>query len=261
MAQTDERKIVFVIPAFNEERNIEALLASTIQVMEKSRRPYRIFVVDDGSADRTAQMVKKAGFSAPVSLLSQGQNLGVGEAFKRGFKAALSELSDDDILVTKEADNTSDLTVLEAMLGRIEEGYDLALASCYAEGGGVEGTTPVRRILSGGANLLLRAFCPVDGVRTYSSFYRAYRGKLVREAQARYGENLFEEKGFACMVDLLLKLHELGARVVEVPMVLRANKRLDQSKMKRVQTIAAYLVLIGRSWTRRVLGRRNRGVS
>ena len=60
------------------------------------------------------------------------------ETFKVGFKTALKIADDNDIIITKEADNTSDLNILDAMIKKIKKGNDIVLASCYAKNGRVE---------------------------------------------------------------------------------------------------------------------------
>lgn len=240
--------IYFVIPAYNEEKNLKELLENTKAFAESGGHEYQIVMVNDGSTDSTMKILAEYQKRLPIVILDQVTNKGVGEAFKRGLGYVAQKAGDEDIIVTKEADNTSDLNVLSAMLGKIAQGYDLVLASCYMPGAGIEGTNTYRKILSFGANSLMRVFTPLKGVHTFSSFYRAYTGALLKKAHRVYGDNLIREKGFCCMVELLLKLSKLGIRIVEVPMVLKGNLRKGKSKMKTLKTTMAYLRLIARNF-------------
>lgn len=237
--------VIFIIPAYNEEDNIATLLINTAKTMSILGNNYKILVVNDGSNDKTAEIVKSFAPNLPVELINFTEHRGVGEAFRQGFQLALDQAKDTDIIVTKEADNTSDLAILNEMLNKIYEGYDLALASCYAPRGGIEKTSRDRIILSRGASFLIRLFFPIK-VYTSSSFYRAYKVIFLKKAFESYGSELIKEDGFVCMVELLIKLHRLGAKIVEVPMVLRGDLRKGKSKIKRIKTIFGYFRLIGR---------------
>jgi len=234
----------FIVPAYNEEKNIGLLIENTGKFAEPGDYEYQIIIVNDGSTDNTMDLLKDLQKKYPIVILDQIVNKGVGEAFKRGLSYAAEVSDDEDIIITKEADNTSDLSILEAMIGKIKEGYDLVLASCYMPGGGVTNTSSHRRILSSGANLLLKLTTPLKGVHTFSSFYRAYRASLIKKANHAYKDKLIEEKGFSCMVELLLKLAKLDIKITEVPMTLRGDMREGRSKMKILNTIAGYLKLI-----------------
>jgi dolichol-phosphate mannosyltransferase len=242
--------IVFVIPAYNEEENISTLLEGLRQKMESLGRRYHVVVVDDGSTDRTVELARSFASACSLEVMRHPVNRGVAEVFRTGFRRALEIAGPDDILVTKEADNTSDLSILNLMLAKIEEGHDVVLASCYAPQGRVVGSTVDRRLLSFLANLLLRVCFPIPHVHTYSSFYRAYRAQTLREAFAAYQGELLECRGFACMVELLVKLSRLPIRMTEVPMVLQCDLRKGSSKMIRSKTIAEYLRLIAREMLR-----------
>lgn len=233
-------KIVFVIPAYNEEQNIASLLEQTRGTMAERGGSYQVIVVDDGSRDRTSQIAQDYAQRMPLTVVRHERNRGVGAVFRSGFLAALAASEAGDIIVTKEADNTSDLGILSAMLDRIEQGYEVVLASCYAKGGSIVGTTPLRMALSRAANLLLRLFFPIRGVCTYSSFYRAYTHELLARAHRHYGDRLMTEDGFVCMVELLVKLAAMRVRLVEVPVVLRGDRRNGRSKMNVVRTMLGY---------------------
>ena len=122
------------------------------------------------------------------------------------------------------------------------------LASCYAKGGGIAGTTPLRMALSRTANTLLSLFFPIRGVCTYSSFYRAYTYELLARADRIYGSRLLTEDGFVCMVELLVKLAAIRARLSEVPVTLRGDRREGKSKMKVLRTMRDYTRFCLRSW-------------
>ena len=238
--------IIFVIPAYNEEKNIGRLIDETDAFVRSKGWDYRLIVVDDGSRDETASIVRQASSRLPCFLISYTPNKGVGEAFRLGLQEALAQASKTDCIVTKEADGTSDLTILEMMLQKIETGCDVALASCYAPGGAIIGATPLRRFLSRLANALIYALFPLNNVRTYSSFYRVYRPQALRKVLDVYG-NFYREKGFACVLELLVRLAKIGSKIEEVPMVLQSGRRLGKSKMNVCKTILEYLRVIGRN--------------
>lgn len=241
--------LYFLIPAYNEEPNIGRLLLRLQQGMEHWGWPperYGVYVVNDGSTDGTREAVLSFAQRGPLRLIDHPRNLGVDRAFKTGFEAVLGQAQDDDLLVTMEADNTSDLAVLAEMLRHARAGTDLVLASCYAPGGGVVGTTPLRMLLSKIANGLLYLLFPIPGVHTYSSFYRIYRVGALRAGYQAFGERLMEEKGFVCVVELLINLARLPLSLSEVPMLLQGDQRRGPSKMRILRTIWGYLRLMAK---------------
>ena len=212
---------------------------------------YRVVVVDDGSRDNTVDVVRNYTDRMPVTVISHSVNQGVGAAFRTGFEAALLLTNPEDVIVTMEADNTSDLAILPEMVEGVLSGRsDLVLASCYSPGGGIEGTNLWRKFLSWSANLLLVIAFPIRNVKTYSSFYRAYKAGSLRRSIEAYEYRLIEEPGFVCMVEVLIKMHRLGIRISEVPMILRIGLRKGSSKMKILNTIRGYINFIMKDYRR-----------
>ncbi len=234
--------IYFLIPAFNEAGNIAMLLENIQGTMASLRLSHQIFIVNDGSLDETAAIARSEG----AAVLEHPYNRGPGAAFCTGFAHILPLCQEEDALITLEADNTSDLSILPQMLALLalkEENkdakrYDVVLASVYAPGGGIEAPWE-RKILSWCANRLLALVMGTPSIHTYSSFFRAYRPSCLKNAFQHYGKQLIQEQGFVSMVELLLKLHLLQARLAEVPMVLKGRER-GASKMKIGRTLWAY---------------------
>jgi dolichol-phosphate mannosyltransferase len=246
-AHTGERAqapIFFVVPAFNEEANLPRLFADLERFDSEVPGTAGIVVVDDGSVDNTPALVEAYDGSLPVKLVRLEKNQGPGAAFRRGFNTVLDECNGDALIVTLEADTTSDLRALPAMLGRATEGADLVLASVHG-GGRMVNVNLLRRALSKAAGSITRAALGLDAA-TVSSFYRVYRASILRLGFAEYGESLIRERGFACKAELLAKLGRLGARVEEVPVELDGSKRVGESKMQIGPTLAGYWRLIVR---------------
>lgn len=231
-------KVYFVIPAYNEAANLPRLTKSIHSTMTALGLNYLITLVDDGSSDDTAKIARSSG--VPINVLSQC-NQGPGAAFRNGFRHVLALARDEDTIVTLEADNTSDLRILSTMLSALSyHRYDVVLASVYGPGGQIIGASLLRKVLSWGANQLLVAVLGTRDLHTYSSFFRAYRPAILRQAQIAYGDQLLSESGFVCMVELLIQLLQVGCRFTEVPMVLDSAQRVGASKMKVARTIRAY---------------------
>lgn len=234
-----------VLPAYNEAESLKFLLPSLIEGFSGERKKFHIYVVDDGSSDGTAAQTKKFS-SNRVILIKHGQNLGLAETINSGLRRALKDSSDDDIIVTMDADSSHLPGLINRMVRLIEEGHDIVISSRFAAGARVRGVSSGRSILSWGASFLLRLLFPIQGVKDYTCGYRAYRVSLLKKATAKYGKGFIDQKGFSCMVDILLKLREFDPIITEVPMILRYDLKPGKSKMNVGKTIVETFKLIVR---------------
>ena len=230
--------IRFVIPAYNEAENIPRLLSDLAPVAR--RLGARVIIVDDGSTDGTAELVRAHADDMYLAVVSHPQNFGLGTAINTGIRAALGEASDDDAIVTLEADTTSDLSDLPKMLELFDQGFDIVLASVYAPGGAILGVSRWRHVASKAVSDTFRVLGGLRELHTLSSLYRVYRAGTLRRAAETYGYLLVREPGFAANVELLLKLYNAGAKVSEVPTVNDWNLRKGESKMQLRPTAQAY---------------------
>lgn len=232
--------IYFLIPAFNESGNFELLLQNIDLKLKKVK--YKVIIIDDGSVDNTKGELRSLAEKFPVMRLGYLKNRGPGGAFRFGFDFLFKILKADDLVVTMEADNTGDFSVLNKML-KLALDNDVVLASPYASGGRFEGVGFVRLSLSYAANLIDRIVFRVDGVRTFSSFYRVYRGSILKRVYREYGKNYLNEKGFAVFVEFIVKLNNVGAKIIEVPAKVDWRKRVGKSKNKLFKAIIFHFLL------------------
>ena len=243
--------IIVVLPAYNEAEAITPLLNRIAGVAHSHfGSDLQVIVVDDGSSDGTADRARAVG-GVPVRVIVHERNLGLSGAINTGLSAAVAAASDDDVIVAMDADDTHNPGLIPRMVGLIEEGNDLVIASRYQPGALVAGVPGARQILSTGMSWLFRIVYPVHGAKDYSCGFRAYRAGLLRQAFTRWGDHFISERGFSCMVDILIKLSLLDAIITEVPMILRYDRKPGKSKMNVRKTVTQTLTLL----VRRRLGR------
>jgi dolichol-phosphate mannosyltransferase len=228
----------FLIPVFNEAQNLDALHQGLSRVLPESEKHY-VFV-DDCSTDGTVARLKQLFPQNTLTVITKEINAGPGDSFNRGFEWILSHSqSEKDCVVTLEGDNTSDLSILPAMHTLSGMGYELVLSSVYAQGGGFEKTSFFRKFISFFANMLFRAFFNIK-VLTLSSFYRVYHISMLKRVKTKYPV-LIREKGFICMLEILIKSIKVKASIIEVPMTLKSDLRKGKSKMKIMKNTMSYL--------------------
>lgn len=251
-AERDSRRSVSVVlPAYNEGRSLGGLLEELRSVVAAGRYVYEIVVVDDGSTDDTVEVARSFADVLPLRLILHEVNQGYGAAIRTGLLASIAKA---DFVVTMDADNSHPAGLIPALVDRAEDGFDLVIASRFQPGGAEVGVPLLRRFLSHGAGFLFRIVSRVGGVRDYTCGFRLYRRHLLRRMIHRYGEKgLVRRSGFACGFELLLKARDNCARVSEVPLVLRYDKKLSTSKMQIRSTIRSYLHMVGTPAGRRSL--------
>lgn len=232
-----------ILPAFNEAESLPPLLARLAGFSETQKISMLAWVVDDGSTDDTAAIAQRGHSGLDVKLVTHPVNLGLGQALHSGLRSVTDVAGSNDVAVVMDADDTHDVELIATMLEKIDEGADLVVGSRFVDGGDDSTAPAFRRFLSRGAAFVFSTVLPVGGIRDFTSGYRMYRVDLLTRAISHWGERIIEERGFACMVELLLKLRHCHPVVAEVPLVLRYDRKQGASKLKIVRTIFQYLRL------------------
>lgn len=197
-------------------------------------------VCDDGSEDGTAEVARQEG----AVVLRHPENRGLAEALRTLFTWALKHGKPEDLFLTMDADGTMDPALFPHMRRVLwEGGYEVVVASRY-RGGGVEGLSPFRRLLSDGARAYFSLLYPGLGVTDWTTGWRLYTYEFL-ERYARAYPFLFRARGFAAQTELLLRASRLGPppKVGEVGVVIRYDRKAGRSKMRLLKTAWEYLRL------------------
>jgi glycosyltransferase involved in cell wall biosynthesis len=193
-----ELAVSIVLPAYDEEPNIDQAIAEATAAGERLFREHEIVVVDDGSRDRTADLVRQvAGRDPRVRLVQHKQNRGYGEALRTGFLDARL-----DFVFFTDADLQFDLNELEEFLqyaGTVDvvAGYRLNRQDPLQ-----------RRLMAYAWNLLVRVLFYVP-VRDIDCAFKLFDRRVLREVH-------IESVGAMVNTELMVKLGRAGASVVEV---------------------------------------------
>ncbi len=233
-----------LLPVYNEAAGIGTLLARIDQTLRGT--DYSVTIVEDGSTDDTRAQVETLTRTMPIDIVRHRINRGLWETIRDGFEHVAQMAQPGDIIIRMDADDTHDPKYIPQMIAKINDGYDVVIASRFQPGGGAEGLDAYRTFISRCANVLMKCIFPIRGVWEYSCGYRAYRAELVQNALRIFGNSFIDLKGvgFTCTVEKLLKFRMMGARFAEVPFVLRYDQKQSDSKMLSSITTLGYAILI-----------------
>jgi len=239
-------KLYIVLPAYNEELGIARLLTRINSNMEEANiANFEVIVVNDGSKDRTREILLEYKKKIPLTILTHEVNKGLGMTIRDGlYHAAEVATGPNDIVVSMDADDTHTPGLIPRMMQMIREGHDVVIASRYQKGARVFGLSWFRRQMSNGASYLFRILLPIKGVKDFTCGFRAYRADVLQSALKKYGQSFIDQEGFQCMVDILLKLRSMDLIFGEAPFILRYDLKEGDSKMNVKKTVADTLKLI-----------------
>ncbi|MBP8823535.1 MAG: polyprenol monophosphomannose synthase [Flavobacteriales bacterium] len=211
-----------IIPTYNEKENIQDIITHVLGL----RPVFDVLVVDDGSPDGTAGLVRAhEGMQAGrVHLLERAGKLGLGTAYIAGFRWALGR--DYDFIFEMDADfshNPDDLLRLHGACA--EGGADMSVGSRYVEGGGVSDWAWSRVMLSWCASLYVRLVLWINVRDTTAGFvcYRAAALRAVALDEVRF-------IGYAFQIEMKYRVKRAGLRIAEVPIIFQDRKK-GNSKM------------------------------
>lgn len=238
--------IYILLPAYNEEKSLDYLLPKIeYSFNNEIKLDYHIIVCNDGSSDNTEEILKNYSKKLPMTILTHKINRGLGETSRDLFEKVAEVSNDKDIIIRMDCDDTHEPEFIPGLLSKIEEGYDVVIASRFVEGGGQEGLDNYRSTISKLANLFMKLFFPINGLKEYSCGFRAYKATAIKSAIKIYGNNFIQLKGlgFTATLEKVVKLKILGAKFGESPFILRYQQKRSESKMVSSITTLGYIIL------------------
>jgi dolichol-phosphate mannosyltransferase len=234
--------IVVVMPTYNEVDNIKKIVPAIDKVLKKMKKhKSTLLVVDGNSTDGTQEAVSTLSKKYPfVKLLPEKKKSGLGGAYVYAFKHAMKNLK-PDVLVEMDADFQHDPNDLPRVVAPIEEGYDYVIGSRFTKGGSIpKGWGFHRKFLSIGGNIFSKIVLGIFSVNDFTTGFKASRVKGFVDKLDLDG---ILSAGFAYKIDLLFKMHRLGAKIKEVPIAFGLRDGGD-SKMERNNALDSLKVVI-----------------
>ena len=213
---------IIIIPTYNEKENIEKMIR-TLMALEHS---FDVLVVDDGSPDGTAGIVKSMMeiFPGRVHIIERSGKLGLGTAYIAGFKWALAH--GYEYIFEMDADfshNPDDVPLLYEACAK--DGYDLSIGSRYVSGVNVVNWPMGRVLMSYFASKYVRFITRLPVFDTTAGF-NCYR----REVLETIDLDKIRFKGYAFQIEMKFTTHKCGFSIKEVPVIF-VNRALGTSKM------------------------------
>jgi dolichol-phosphate mannosyltransferase len=217
-----------VIPTYNESENIERMLHRVHECLPG----VGVLVVDDGSPDGTADLVKAVAAELPdVHLLLRTSKSGLGSAYRAGFAWGLERGYDACIEI--DADFSHDPAALPTLVAPLEEGFDVAIGSRYVEGGSIPNWAWHRHLLSRGGNAYASAMLGL-GVADSTAGYRAYSARILRQLDL----DKIRAEGYGFQIEMTYRASLHGATITEVPISF-VDRAAGESKMSSFIVVEA----------------------
>ena len=216
----EDRKIV-IIPTYNEKENIENIIRKVFSL----DGGYDILIMDDGSPDGTAAIVKRlqTEFPSRLFMIERQGKLGLGTAYITGFKWSIA--NGYDYTFEMDADFSHNPDDLPRLYQACKDGADLAIGSRYCDGISVINWPIGRIIMSYYASVYVRTML---GMKIYdcTAGFKCYSDKVLKAIDL---DNI-RMKGYGFQIEMKYTTYKLGFKITEVPIIF-VNRKAGTSKM------------------------------
>jgi hypothetical protein len=213
---------IVIIPTYNERENIENIIRAVFAL----EKVFHILIIEDGSPDGTANIVKtlQQEFPERLFMIERKGKLGLGTAYIAGFKWALEH--NYEYIFEMDADfshNPADLPRLYKACA--EEGADVSIGSRYVSGVNVVNWPMGRVLMSYFASKYVRLITGLP-IHDTTAGFKCYRREVLQTIDL----NGIRFKGYAFQIEMKFTAYKCGFKIVEVPVIF-INRELGTSKM------------------------------
>ena len=215
-----DRKII-IIQTYNEKENIEKIIRAVFDLEDK----YHILIIEDGSPDGTAEIVRRLQdeFDGRLFMIERKGKLGLGTAYITGFKWCVEH--EYDYIFEMDADFSHNPLDVPKLYKACKEGADLAIGSRYCNGISVINWPIGRVIMSYYASVYVRT---VLGMKVYDTTagFKCYRRKVLETIDL----DKVKMKGYGFQIEMKYSTYKLGFKIKEVPIIF-VDRTEGTSKM------------------------------
>ena len=215
-------KKLIIIPTYNEKENIENIIRKVFSLETQ----FNILIIDDGSPDNTAQIVKNLQneFSNKLFIEERTGKLGLGTAYIHGFKWALK--NNYDFIFEMDADFSHDPEDLPRLLHACtNEGGDLAIGSRYVKGVNIVNWPMSRLLMSYFASKYVKTITGMP-INDSTAGFKCYSRKVIEKINL----DSIEFVGYAFQIEMKFKSWKYGFKIKEVPVIF-TDRQEGSSKM------------------------------
>jgi len=222
-------EVSLILPMYNEEDNVIITLNEVKKVLQTYER-YQIVAVDDGSSDRTLELLEEYARENPELLvLKHPVNMGMGRALRTGFEKA-----EGDVIITLDADLSYEPQYITQLIQELHQNHlDIVIGSQYMTGGETEDIPFIRLFVSKMANKIV-GYALDKNISTVTGILRAYRKEVLDSIE-------IEATGTEINPEILSKAIAIGFEVKEIPVKLKGRK-LGESKVQFRSTTISHLL-------------------
>ena len=215
-------KKLIIIPTYNEKENIENIIRKVFSLETQ----FNILIIDDGSPDNTAQIVKNLQneFSNKLFIEERTGKLGLGTAYIHGFKWALK--NNYDFIFEMDADFSHDPEYLPRLLHACTNGGgDLAIGSRYVKGVNIVNWPMSRLLMSYFASKYVKTITGMP-INDSTAGFKCYSRKVLEKINL----DSIEFVGYAFQIEMKFKSWKYGFKIKEVPVIF-TDRQEGSSKM------------------------------
>ncbi len=237
-------KRLVIIPTYKERENIENIIRTVFGLID-----VHILIIDDGSPDGTADIVKGLipEFQDRLFIEERSGKLGLGTAYIHGFKWGLTR--NYDFMFEMDADFSHDPNDLKRLYDAcVENNADLAIGSRYCNGISVVNWPLGRLLMSYFGSIYVRTMLGIP-VNDTTAGFKCYRANVLRAINF----DAIKHIGYGFQIEMKYTAYKLGFKIVEVPIIFR-DRTMGTSKMSGGIFSEAIFGVIGlklRSWTKK----------
>lgn len=230
-------KSLVIIPTYNERENISSLISEILSL----EQPLEILIVDDNSPDGTGKVVEEISRqNNNVKLILRENKLGLGSAYKTGFRYALASQK-YNFIITMDADFSHQPRYIPELINNTATKNDITVGSRYVFGGQTIGWPFYRKFISFSANFLTHFLLKLP-THDATSGFRCYRKEVLESISL----DTIRSEGYSFLVELLFVCYKKNYVIGEIPIIFE-NRSRGKSKISKTEIVRAIFTL-ARLW-------------
>ncbi|MBU4360805.1 polyprenol monophosphomannose synthase [Patescibacteria group bacterium] len=225
--------IYIIIPTYNEKENIEKLIKA---IFDLQIPDLKVLIVDDNSPDGTGQIAENLKANYPVEVLHRSGKLGLGSAYRAGFKFALEKNA--EYIFEMDADFSHDPKDISSMLEKAQDGADLVIGSRKVKGGKIIGWNWWRHFCSDGAMFASRLLLNLK-TKDVTSGFRCFRTETLKKINYQR----ITSNGYAFQIEMVYQLEKGNFKIQEVPVIF-SDRQKGKSKLGKKEIIDFFKTIL-----------------